>query len=75
MSWPTLSFADYLAIVGLAGAIMGSMFKMIQTMRTNDLHHLDQKIDLHHGTVMTTVNRIEEKVDQHVRDHAQGLFQ
>lgn len=75
MSWPTLSIADYTAIVMLAGAVMGFMFRMIQKMRTNDLHHLDEKIDLHHDTVMTTVNRIEGKVDQHTRDHAAGLFQ
>ena len=48
MNWPTLSLADYMAIVGLVGAALGFMFMMIHTMRTNDLAHLDTKIDLHH---------------------------
>ena len=74
MNWPTLSVADYLAIIALVGAALGFVFKMIHTMRTNDLAHLDQKIDIHHNTTMTTVNRIEQKVDEHVRDHAAGMF-
>ena len=75
MNWPTLSVADYLMVIGLVGAALGFVFKMIYTMRTNDLAHLDQKIDLHHETTMTTVNRIESKIDEHVRDHATGIFQ
>ena len=75
MNWPTLSLADYLAVIALVSAALGFVFKMIHTMRTNDLAHLDQKIDFHHETTMTTVNRIETKLDEHVRDHAAGVFQ
>ena len=74
MSWPTLSIADYLAIIALVGASLGFVFKMIHTMRANDLTHLDQKMDLHHEVTMSTVTRIEEKIDEHVRDHATGVF-
>ena len=74
MNWPTLSVTDYLAVLGMLGGALTFIFKMIQKMRTNDLAHLDQKIDLHHETVMTTVNRIEGKIDEHVRDHATGVF-
>ncbi len=75
MTWPTLSLADYLAVIALVTGALGFVFKMIHTMRTNDLAHLDQKIDLHHETTMATVNRIETKIDEHVRDHATGSFQ
>lgn len=74
MNWPTLSIADYVALCTLLGGGLAFIFKMIQKMRTNDLHHLDEKIDMHHQTMMTTVNRIEEKIDDHVRDHARGIF-
>jgi hypothetical protein len=74
MHWPSLALSDYLAIIGLIGGALTFIFKMIQKMRTNDLAHLDQKIDLHHRTVMQTVSRIEGKLDEHVRDHAAGMF-
>ena len=74
MSWPTLSLADYLAVITLVGAALGFVFKMVHTMRTNDLAHLDQKMDFHHEVTMGTVTRIEEKIDEHVRDHATGVF-
>lgn len=74
MSWPTLSLADYIAVISLVGVALGFVFRMVHAMRTNDLAHLDQKIDLHHETVMSTVTRIEEKIDEHVRDHATGVF-
>lgn len=74
MTWPTLSLADYIALTGLLGGALLFIFKMIQAMRTNDLRHLDTKIDLHHEVLMTTVDRIEGKIDEHVRDHAAGVF-
>ena len=74
MSWPTLSVADYLAVIALVGAALGFVFKMVNAMRTNDLAHLDRKMDLHHEITMGTVTRIEEKIDEHVRDHATGVF-
>jgi len=39
-------------------------------MRRNDLTHLDIKID----GVQQTVTRIETRLDDHVRDHAAGVF-
>lgn len=74
MNWPALSLADYIALVGMLGGALLFIFKMIQHMRTNDLHHLDTKIDLHHEALMTSVDRIEGKIDEHVRDHAAGVF-
>ncbi len=74
MSWPTLSLADYIAVIALVGAALGFVLKMISTMRTNDIAHLDEKLSLHHTVVMGTITRIEEKIDEHVRDHATGVF-
>ena len=74
MNWPQLAISDYIALTALLGAAMGVIFRTIHKMRTNDLLHLDEKIDLHHTTMMTTVDRIEGKIDEHVRDHATGLF-
>lgn len=74
MTWPALSLADYIALVGMLGGALLFIFKMIQRMRTNDLRHLDEKIDLQHEAVMSIVTRIEGKIDEHVRDHAAGVF-
>ena len=74
MSWPTLSLADYIAVISLVGAALGFVYKLVHAMRTNDLTHLDEKLDLHHEVTMSTVTRIEEKIDEHVRDHATGVF-
>ena len=74
MNWPALSVADYIALVTMLGGALLFIFKAIQRMRTNDLHHLDLKIDMHHETLMTTVDRLEGKIDEHVRDHATGVF-
>lgn len=74
MNWPALSIADYIALVTMLGGALLFIFKMVQKMRTNDLFHLDEKIDLHHEVMMTTVHRIEGKIDEHVRDHATGVF-
>ena len=74
MTWPALSLADYIALIGMLSGALLFIFKMIQRMRTNDLFHLDTKIDLHHAALMETVTRIEGKIDEHVRDHAAGVF-
>lgn len=70
MNWPALSVADYIALTALLGGALTFIFKMIQKMRTNDLAHLDAKID----SIAEGTQRIEEKIDEHVRDHAKGLF-
>ncbi len=70
MSWLTLSAADYIALITLLGGALTFIFKMIQRMRTNDLAHLDEKIDAIHASTQ----RIEDKIDDHVRDHAAGVF-
>ena len=81
MNWPTLSVADYLALIGLLGSALFTIFKFIQKIRTNDLTHLDAKIDLHHQTMAGlvtdmkgTVERVDKKIDEHIRDHAAGVF-
>lgn len=74
MNWPTLAVSDYIALAGMLVTVVLFMFKFVQKVRTNDLQHLDEKIDLHHSNMMSAFNRIEEKIDDHVRDHAQGLF-
>ena len=74
MNWPTLALSDYIALITLLSGALLFIFKFIQRMRTNDLHHLDVKIDLHHATIMESVGRIEGKIDEHVRDHATGQF-
>ncbi len=71
MNWPALAVADYVAIVSMLGGALLFIFKMIQRMRTNDLAHLDEKID----SIAASTQRIEDKIDDHVRDHATGLFQ
>ena len=74
MNWPALAVSDYIALTGMLGGALIFIFKMIQKMRLNDIGHLDTKIDLHHKALMTTVDRIEGKIDEHVRDHAAGVF-
>lgn len=81
MNWPTLSGGDYVALLGLLGSALFTIFKMVQKIRTNDIHHLDKKIDEHNSSVLTSLNRIEGKMDgidesfrEHLRDHAAGMF-
>lgn len=81
LHWPTLAISDFVALAGMLGGALVAIFKFIQKIRTNDLQHLDIKIDLHHQTMAAlvqdmkyTVERLDEKIDQHIRDHAMGEF-
>jgi len=74
MHWPTLAASDYIALGSMLLTGLFTIFKFIQKVRTNDLHHLDEKIDVHHASIVDALGRIEGKVDDHVRDHAMGLF-
>ena len=67
----TLSPSDYIALGSMLLVVTGSVMGYLHKVRSNDLHHLDMKID----TVQDTVTRIEDRLDEHVRDHAAGLFQ
>ena len=74
MTWPTLAAADYIALAGMLSAGLIFIFKFIQKIRTNDIRHLDEKIDSHNERVTGALARIEDKLDGHVRDHAAGVF-
>lgn len=81
MHWPTLAVSDYIALLSMLGAGLVTIFKFIQKIRTNDLTHLDMKIDMHHqamselvNEMKTTVERVDGKMDQHLHDHAVGAF-
>ena len=51
-----------------------TIFKFIQKIRTNDIHHLDEKIEEMHDRVISILKRTESKLDEHLRDHAVGSF-
>ena len=72
--WPTLAIADFLTLLGMLSGGLFTIFKFIQKIRTNDIHHLDEKIDEHHQNIMTVLERTENKLDGHLRDHAMGAF-
>ena len=65
-----LSTQDFIALAGLILAIVGPTFGYMVKIRRNDLRHLDVKID----GIQATVTRIEDRLDDHVRDHATGVF-
>lgn len=66
----TLGLQDFIALAGLLIAMMTPVFGYMMKIRHNDLKHLDHKID----DVQDTVTRIEDRLDEHVRDHAAGVF-
>ena len=65
-----LSTQDFIALAGLILALVGPVFAYMVRIRRNDLRHLDVKID----RVQATVTRIEDRLDDHVRDHATVVF-
>ncbi len=81
MHWPTLAVSDYIALASMLGGALFTIFKFIQKIRTNDLTHLDMKIDVHHkamselvNDMKSTVEGVDRKLDGHIRDHAMGAF-
>ena len=65
-----LSTQDFITLAGLILALVSPIFAYMVRIRRNDLRHLDDKIDV----VQATVTRIEDRLDDHVRDHATGVF-
>ncbi len=65
-----LSLNDFIALGSLGVAVIGPLMGYMVKIRRNDLRHLDDKLD----TVQATVTRIEDRLDEHVRDHAAGVF-
>ncbi len=66
----TLGIQDFIALAGLLVALVSPVLGYMAKIRRNDLRHLDRKID----DVQETVTRIEDRLDEHVRDHAAGVF-
>jgi hypothetical protein len=55
---------------------IGPLFKLLHRIRTNDLHHLDLKIDEHHKAMSDKVDAIgkqvqdvDTKLDDHIQWH------
>ena len=67
----TLSPSDYIALSSMLLVVTGSVMGYLHKVRVNDLRHLDMKID----EVRDSVNRIESKLDGHMRDHAMRVFE
>ena len=66
----TLGIQDFVALALLLMALVSPVLGYMVKIRRNDLRHLDGKIE----GVQETVTRIEDRLDEHVRDHAAGLF-
>lgn len=66
---PSLTnWADVATILGGVLAVGGIVYRGMRTLRTNDLLHLDLKLDLVHDIV----KRTEDKVDRHLEWHSQN---
>ena len=65
-----LTPSDYIALTALLLGTSGSVLAYLHKVRINDIRHLDKKID----DIQATVTRIEDRLDDHVRDHATGVF-
>ena len=70
----TLAPSDYIALTGLLLGTSGSVLAYLHKVRTNDIRHLDKKIDEHHEEVIHSINRLEDSMNAHLRDHAAGRF-
>ena len=66
----TLGIQDFVALALLLMALVSPVLGYMVKIRRNDLRHLDGKIE----GVQETVTRIEDRLDEHVRDHAAGVF-
>ena len=66
----TLGIQDFVALGSLVAAMIGPVLGYMVKIRRNDLKHLDEKLE----GVQATVTRIEDRLDEHVRDHAAGIF-
>ena len=66
----TLGIQDFVALALLLMTLVSPVLGYMVKIRRNDLRHLDGKIE----GVQATVTRIEDRLDEHVRDHAAGLF-
>ena len=66
----TLSIQDYAALAGIVIAIVGPVLGYLIRIRKNDLFHIDGKLD----TMQETMDRVESRIDEHIHDHATGVF-
>ena len=66
----TLSLADIIAITGLMVTLLVPAVGLLIKIRRNDLFHLDMKVE----EIQKTVDRIDAHMDEHLRDHARGVF-
>ena len=64
-----LSFLDFLVMGGLLTLTMGPVLALAYKIKTNDLHHIDLKIDALTEHVTASVRRIETRLDEHIREH------
>ena len=66
----TLSMTDFIALAGLIVTLLVPAVGLLIKIRRNDLFHLDMKVE----EIQKTVDRIDAHMDEHLRDHARGVF-
>lgn len=44
--------------------------RLLKTIKTNDLRHIDAKLDL----IKENVDKVDEKLERHLEAHAEGKF-
>jgi hypothetical protein len=65
----TLSLLDFLVLAGLLLVMGGPTAFFLWKVKTNDLHHLDLKLDGIEQTITASLASIERRLDEHIREH------
>lgn len=66
---PSITFefnvGTIISVICALGAALGFMYKTLSRIRSNDLSHIDAKID----DLKEIVMRVEDKLDKHIEYH------
>jgi hypothetical protein len=66
LSWWHIAQGVAAIITILMAISLVPIAKLISKIRTNDLHHLDEKTDLHHAAVSLKIDMLSDKVRENI---------
>jgi len=76
MEWFQIAQGTAAIVTVLMAVAIGPLFKLLHKIKTNDLHHLDLKIDTNHKALSEKVDGLADqvkvvgdKLDAHIQWH------
>lgn len=67
MDWSHL--LSWLSAAGVVGTFFWRVMSAVNKLRLNDVHHLNEKLDVQHAETIAAVEKVSDRLDKHIEWH------